>query len=196
MSSWTYVTGVIDVSPFGRTQPEKQYVLDTVLEHLPVVTGSEDGMHVKVIQKDGYNGFCSHNEFGAWIPGKNHRTQSNYQVIIYGSFRSRVFNETIHELNIWLNRLAKRLCVDDILVKVSGLDKEWIISDPKTYQEMLEWPSWSITNKNHTISWAEYLMWAPAKDSQYPMMLIHKYYNDPENAAEIERRIRYEQGED
>ena len=55
MSYWTYIRGVIDVKPMGRTQHEKRYILDTILEHLPEVTGSERNMHVNVIQKDGYN---------------------------------------------------------------------------------------------------------------------------------------------
>lgn len=55
MSSWTYVNGTIVVSPLGRTQHEKRYILETVLEHLPVVTGSEIDMEVYVIQKRGHN---------------------------------------------------------------------------------------------------------------------------------------------
>ena len=38
MSAWTYITGVITVFPMGRTQPEKRYILDTILEHMPRVT--------------------------------------------------------------------------------------------------------------------------------------------------------------
>ena len=57
MSSWTYVHGTIVVSPLGRTQHEKRYILETVLDHLPVVTGSERDMEVYVIQKRGHN--CS-----------------------------------------------------------------------------------------------------------------------------------------
>lgn len=51
MSSWTYITGTITVSPIGRTQAEKRYILDTVLAHLPIVSGSERDMNVYVIQK-------------------------------------------------------------------------------------------------------------------------------------------------
>ena len=53
MSSWTYVHGTIVASPPGRTQHEKRYILETVLDHLPVVTGSERDMEVYVIQKRG-----------------------------------------------------------------------------------------------------------------------------------------------
>ena len=41
MSWWTYINGTITVSPMGRTQAEKRYILETVLDHLPLVTGSE-----------------------------------------------------------------------------------------------------------------------------------------------------------
>ena len=53
MSYWTYLTGTVTVRPMGRTQAEKRYILDAVLEHLPLVTGSERGMNVYVIQKNG-----------------------------------------------------------------------------------------------------------------------------------------------
>lgn len=51
MSSWTYVSGLIKVSPVGRTQAEKRYTLETVLAHLPAVSGSEGYMDVYIIQK-------------------------------------------------------------------------------------------------------------------------------------------------
>ena len=35
MSWWTYVNGLIMVEPVGCTQPEKRYILETVLAHLP-----------------------------------------------------------------------------------------------------------------------------------------------------------------
>lgn len=41
MSFWSYVHGTVTVQPLGRTQSEKRYILDTVLSHLPKVTGSE-----------------------------------------------------------------------------------------------------------------------------------------------------------
>lgn len=64
MSYWTYVTGVITVEPLGRTQPEKRYILETVLEHLPKVTGSERDMHINVVQNYGHDSSCNCNEFG------------------------------------------------------------------------------------------------------------------------------------
>ena len=48
MSNWTYVMGQIIVAPMGRTQNEKEYILKTVLDHLPLVTGSEEDMQVYI----------------------------------------------------------------------------------------------------------------------------------------------------
>lgn len=199
MSSWTYITGMITVCPMGRTQPEKRYILDTVLEHMPRVSGSEEDMHVHVIQKHGHNSSCSHNEFGERILWKDNETQTDYFVIIEGALRDRHFDETLRELNKWLNRLAKRAGIEELLVRLKGLDSNWemkelVISDSKPYEQMMEWPSWSDRSGGEP-AWCEYLMWDSAKDSWYPMTLLYKYYNDPENDAEVERRLKYNKEE-
>ena len=41
MSFWSYVRGMIEVYPMGRTQAEMRYILETVLSHLPPVTEYE-----------------------------------------------------------------------------------------------------------------------------------------------------------
>mgnify|MGYP007038472573 CR=1 FL=1 len=41
MSCWTEIRGTIKVEPFGRTQEEMEFILKTVLNHLPLVRGSE-----------------------------------------------------------------------------------------------------------------------------------------------------------
>ena len=64
MSYWTYINGTITVCPMGRTQLEKRYILETVLSHLPRVTGSEGDMNTYIIQKNGYSGSYSCDEFG------------------------------------------------------------------------------------------------------------------------------------
>lgn len=194
MSYWTYITGAIEVWPMGRTQPEKRYILDTVLEHLPKVTGSERDMTVHVVQKSGHNCSSSHNEFGEWIPGELHHTQDTYILVLEASLRDRMFDETKRELNNWLNRLAKRVGISDILVKLRAYDREMVISNPKPYEQMLEWASLSAGGTGEPC-WCEYLMWDRAKDSEYPMKLAYKYFNDPENDAEYERRKAYEEGD-
>ena len=136
MSYWTYVYGNIVVSPMGRTQAEKRYVLETVLDHLPFVTGSEENMNVYTIQKDGYNGSSSYTEFGEWGGYRNWETlstkvQDEYILVVDGSLRDREFEQTYKEFQKWLCRLAKRVDVGNVLVEVSGYEKSAIIRNPR-----------------------------------------------------------------
>ena len=48
MSNWTYVSGTIKVDVMGRTQEEAEYILKTVIRHLPIVTGSETDMKIYI----------------------------------------------------------------------------------------------------------------------------------------------------
>jgi len=201
MSYWTHITGTIAVEPFGRTQAEKRYILDTVLEHLPLVTGSERNMEVYVVQPNGTTSSSSCDEFGertnnlvdtygdksrryGWL-----RTQRGYLLTISSNFRDRTFDETHREFVKWLTRLAKRVNVVDICVKLSDENRQKIFSNANPFDEMYEWPSW--VNKNGEPAWWEYLAWEPAKGIMYPMKLMYKYYNDAENDAEMARRIAY-----
>lgn len=172
MSSWTYITGTIVVSPMGRTQHEKTYILNTVLDHLPRVTGSEGDMDIYINQKNGTNSSCSADEFGyctnnlvdsygnksqrnGWL-----RTQDEYILTIDASLRDREFSETLKEFNNWLCRLAKRLGIEDILVKIRGYEESVLIADKKPYKDMFEYPSWSTYGeKKSSENWCEYLMW-------------------------------------
>lgn len=206
MSSWTYVQGTVTVQPLGRTQAEKRYILDTVLSHLPKVTGSEKNMNIYIIQKNGYNSSSSHDEFGQWSNLGNGRydhsfeIQDEYILVVDGSFRDRVFEETYREFMKWLCRLAKRVMVEDVLVEVKGYNKSTVIRNTeiqrkkyswhKVFDGMFEDPSWC--NKDGELNWCEYLLWDRAKNSDYPMLLGYKYFADKENDEEVERRIEYE----
>jgi len=210
MSYWTYVNGNIVVSPMGRTQAEKRYILETVLDHLPFVTGSESNMNVYIIQKNGYNSSSSHTEFGEWGGYRNWKTlstkvQDKYILVVDGSLRDREFEQTYKEFQKWLCRLAKRVDIEDVLVEVIGFEKSTIIRNPRLkgkqswetmYGQMNEKPTWCYNDGEiHEPNWCEYLMWNRAKDSTFPMMLEYKYFNDEENDKEVERRIKYMKGD-
>ncbi len=206
MSWWTYINGTITVEPMGRTQAEKRYILETVLNHLPIVTGSERDMEVHIVQKDGDNEGCSCDEYGDRTnnlvnryDGHDYRTgwlrmQREYMLVITASLRDRHFEETFKEFNKWLNRLAKRVSILDVLVRVHDYEKEYLFNDKcdvrSPYYQMEEYPSWSKASDGEPC-WAEHLMWDRAKGSSYPIMLAYKYFEDPENDAEAQRRINY-----
>ena len=207
MSQWAYIRGVITVSPMGRTQPEKRYILDTVLSHLPRVTGSEGDMNVYVIQKSGHNvsqtcdEFYQHTDNLADRYGKNRRgflrMQSQYLLVVEGSLRDRDLRETYPAFLKWLCRLAKRIRIYDVLAEVSSDDGAQLIKESSCgpFWDMFELPSWSPDNPAHTPTWCEYLMWDTPHGCGLPTELVRKYYNDPEADAEFERRFRYEYGE-
>ena len=211
MSYWTYLTGTVTVRPMGRTQAEKRYILDTVLEHLPLVTGSERDMNVYVIQKNGDSSSSSCDEFGevtnnlvdsygnksrdrGWL-----RTQDEYILVVDGNFRDRMFEQTFREFMKWLCRLGKRVSIEDVLVEVKGYDKSTVIKNTniqrkkysyrKVFDEMFEDPSWC--NDTGEPNWCEFMMYDRAKNSDYPMLLAYKYFADKENDEEVERRMNY-----
>ncbi len=211
MSRWAYVRGTITITPLGRTQAEKRYILDSVLDHLPRVTGSEGDMNVYVIQKNGHNCSYSCDEFGEHSNNligsygqKTNRgwlnTQSQYIIIVDGSLRDRCFEDTKREFMKWICRLAKRVKVDTALVDISGCNENWeeanlLIREDSRFFDMFECPSWSIAAEPNDVAWCEYLMWDPVKDSQYPLALAYKYYNDKDVDEEFEHRIKYSRGE-
>ena len=151
MSYWTYITGTITVSPIGRTQAQKRYILDTVLAHLPIVSGSERDMNVYVIQKNGHNSSSSCDEFGERTNNLTNRygnrtrnrgmlrTQDEYILVVDAALRDREFNQTYREFMKWLVRLGKRVMIDHILVKISGYDKTTVIKDRSVQNEKYSW---------------------------------------------------------
>ena len=197
MSYWTYVSGMVVVRPMGRTQAEKKYILETVLDHLPYVTGSERIMDVYIIQKNGHNESSSHTEFGMWGGYRNWKTlsteiQSEYILVVDGKLRDRLFDQTFREIQKWLCQLAKRVLVEDVMVEVKAYGEVSLIRNTNdVYTKMFEDPTWRNDDGYSEPNWCEYLMWDRARKYDYPMMLAYKYFNDLENDQEVERRIDY-----
>lgn len=215
MSYWTYVHGTIVVRPMGRTQAEKRYILETVLDHLPVVSGSEKDMDVYILQKAGHGCSSSHDEFGertnnlrTWHGDRSFRrgwlyTQDEYILVVDGSLRDREFDQTYREFQKWLCRLAKRVDVDKVQVEIDSYTKTVMVQSDRNdrgyrYSDMFELPTWCHGKKEKQIgtygepNWCEYLMWDCGKDTSWPMMLEYKYFRNEKNDAEVERRLHAE----
>lgn len=171
-------------------------------------------MDVYVIQKNGHNSSCYCDEFGErtnnltdWYGDRTRSrgmlcTQDEYILVVDAALRDREFDETYREFIKWLVRLGKRVMINNILVKISGYDKSTIIKDypvqnkKYSYQSvffnLFEGTSW--VKEDGEVNWCEYMLYPRAKDSNYPMMLAYKYFNDKENDKEVERRMEYERG--
>jgi hypothetical protein len=162
------------------------------------VTGSEKNMKIEIMPSGLVTSSSWANEFGEPTEARSTGTRvcghTMYLLVLEGNLRDRTYTETFQEFNKWLNRLAKRIYVNDILVRIEG---QWIegkyewkthtYSDPKPYQGMEEPPSWSDDTEGEP-AWWEYLMWEPAPHYRYPLLLAHKYYNNKEIDEEMERR--------
>lgn len=148
MSNWTYVQGLIELDVPGRTQAEKKYILQTVIDHLPKVTGSERSMNIYTIQTAGHDSWQNFDEFYNRV--EDFRTQSRYFLVLDGNLRDRHYKDTFKELNKFLNRLGKRLMVDSVYVRLYNYEHSHI-----------------FTNKNNCYGnmfdsedpWYNYLMW-------------------------------------
>lgn len=198
MSYWAHITGTVTVEPFGRTQAEMTYILESVLNHLPVVSGSEGGMKSQYLIADGDNTSCSTDEFGentlnveengGWI-----RTQDKYIIVLSADLRDRMFKQTHREFINWLCRLSKRVRVEDVLVKITADDLEnenGVIIDNRNncFSDMFEYPSWCGKD---SVNWCEYLMWeSVSKDCRYPALLCYKYVEHEKNDARVEAWLK------
>ena len=214
MSSWCYVNGTVTVSPIGWTQAEKRYILETVLNHLPIVSGSERDMNVYIIQKAGYNCSSSCDEFEERTNNLKDqygnrsrkygslRVQDDYILVVDGALRDREFEQTYREFMKWLIRLCKRVQCEDVLVEIKSHDKSATIKDGipnnkyrySVFCELFEEPTWYRRKGKEKYSepnWCEYLLYDTVKGSAYPMMLAYKYYCIEENDREVERRLDY-----
>lgn len=151
MSMWTYVRGLIELDVPGRTQAEKDYILQTVIDHLPRVTGSEGDMDIHTVRAYGHDCWSNRDELGNLA--LDFKTQSRYFLVLDGSLRDRYYKDTFKELNKFLNRLAKRLMVESAYVLLNDYG--------------INYTSYTFTNKNncygnmfeHENPWYDYLMW-------------------------------------
>ena len=199
MSVWSYVQGTIEVSVPGRTQPEIDYILQTVLDHLPRVTGSERDMMVYAVRHQYAGRSCPRDEFGqhtnnlvdiygnksssrGWM-----NTQDRYSLVLVGHFRDRMFEETHREFMKWLCRLSKRLQVVSVLVRIDGdFNMSLVIDAPSwdnPYCSMFEYPSYGKDDREP--AWYEHLMWKKWKDTSLPIEHVVKYYDVKEADEEF-----------
>ena len=205
MSYWTHIAGFLVVSPLGRTQHEKTYVLNTVLDHLPLVTGSEGDMHIAVnIGTENWS--STHDEFCMRTNNLKDRYgdhsrkygfmrgSERYYLTISGDFRDRMFNQTFHEFQKWLCRLAKRISVDYVSVTIlSDNRKPYHIEKHgwnNPYAQMFEEPSW-VKGSEGEPTWCEYLLWEPDPYTGMPLSHVYKYVASDSVDKEMERRRKW-----
>ena len=190
MSWWTHIRGTVEVSVPGRTQAEIDYILQTVLDHLQRVTGSEGDMEIHIVRHNGHNSSCSCDEYEMNTNnltdihgGKSNRgwleTQKIYSLTLVGDLRDRMLKETHREFIKWLCRLAKRLRVESVLVNIRGYEESITIDETawnNPFYEMNEAPSW-VEDSDGEPAWWEHLLWKRWGDTPLPIEHVVKYYD-------------------
>jgi len=122
MSYWTHVLGSLQVSPVPcRTQAECQFIIDSILHHLPIVSGSEENMYIQFHSCGGFDTSSSYDELEKNTDKhtgyfKNFEIQTKYIITIQGDFRDTYFNDQLKQMQKWLNRISKRLDVYDTCI--------------------------------------------------------------------------------
>ena len=184
MSRWTYVQGTICINIYGDTSAENRYILETVINHLPPVKGSEYNMGVYIVPLKGYGlSEVTDDEFGNYL--YNMRKERNYEkrmllqhgfmVVLEGALRDTYFEETLKATTKFLCRLAKRVGVEDILVKVTDdLNKSYIFNNTKYFLDLQD---------DYPNQWTDYLCWQRQSGNeygQYPQKLVDRYNKEHE----------------
>lgn len=149
MSMWTYIRGLIELDVPGRTQAEKDYILQTVIDHLPKVTGSERNMEIHTVRAYGHDMWSNRDELDNL--SLDFKTQSKYFLVLDGSLRDRHYEDTFKELNKFLNRLAKRIYIESMYINLLGIF-------PQSYMFTNENDCYSRMFDNEN-PWYDYLMW-------------------------------------
>ena len=144
MSFWTQVFGTVEVKPLGYSEHAREFVLKTVLDYLPPVTGSEGPMRINAIMSEYKTSYSSTDDFGQDRDSRHLRGQATaFLVTVYGSLRDRMFEQTKGEFDAWLETLARRVLVTDVMVRVSSDCGDVAkYEDASPYREMFEEPSY------------------------------------------------------
>lgn len=181
MSWWTHVTGIIKASVPARTNTETMYVAQTVLDHLPEITGSEGGVNTHVYLEDGYNVSQNRDEFfnrsnlgksDGFGDYKSFNTQTKVLITLSGNLRNRMFSETYRETLKFMCRLSKRLVIDDCLIRIGGEDRGCILTNKNNCFGKM----YSYDGEN----WTDYLRWSHVRDEEGYLIggKPHKFNNN------------------
>ncbi|MFR2774801.1 MAG: hypothetical protein ACLTBR_03105 [Anaerostipes sp.] len=192
MSVWSYISGTVIVRALGSTIHEEEYILHTVLSHLPRV-GSEGDMNTYVNRKKLIYGRTYTDEFGQksnLIGEKGREIDLRYIITLDASLRNVGFQGCVKKFVKWLNRLSKRIYIEDILVKIEGCDNHLIIDDPVQYQMMYECGDINSEDKSN-INWCDYMRWERAENSDLPKVLRCKYDKYSKKKRKIVSKANY-----
>ncbi|MCM1221203.1 MAG: hypothetical protein NC548_42665 [Lachnospiraceae bacterium] len=137
MSKWTYVRGTIKVNTYGGTDAEAMFMAQTVVDHLPRITGSEGDVDFYLIRPNGHSSASNVDEFmkrsNLYTDRyyKMFETQTEIIIVLDGNLRDRDLQTTIRETTKMLNRLSSKLDIESCLVNITdSFGNDFIFNNP------------------------------------------------------------------
>lgn len=233
MSIWSYINGTVTVDIDGISQAHGEYILKETLSHLPDVIpylSTERQFDIFINQPIVCNNSDSHDEFmvcaskpkynienmNRFAVPNNYRyhdgwieRNSTFILTIHGSFRDCTFTDCLKAFNKWLTRLAKRVWVNDVFIRIIGeenivttdsdgypkyIEKDIVLTDDSyAYGSMYEYFGKENEDK---CNWTQYMYpellnkgrFATGKYNSIPRM-IYKYYCGKDILDEIESDV-------
>lgn len=186
---WSFVRGIVEVDPLGRTPAETRYVLETVLNHLPIIPGSERNCQIHIMPSHSFLMYGCCDEFGVDLMLNRERKEDYikarniYMLVLEGDLRHTDFQKTYRRVVKWLCRLAKRVHILDVLLKVEDTSRQKIriITNQNEYWGSL-YENGGPTDED--MNWCQYLL-PVSKLNEMPALLAYKYYGENVELAEM-----------
>ncbi len=156
MSTWSFVSGIIEVETFSRTTAEAMYIAQTVVSHLPKIHGSERCVSFYLNELKGFKNSSDADEFdnrSNLMRGENEcnlfEWQPNVLITLNGALRDASYECAIRDTTKMLARLSSRLWVKSCLISVSSDERKFVFCDPKWVlnRELSEWVNKKIRPK-------------------------------------------------
>ena len=174
MARWTHIFGTIQVRMCESTNEASEYILKTVLKHLPEVWCELEPMKVIMSNTGRITGACTHDEFGNYRYNSDDMDEyQEYVLTVIGDVRHGWYQDVTKEFMKWLTRLAKRVNVSDVLVSIKQDfgEGDVLITNPNDcFSNMYEY-SYEESKGN----WCDYLRVKYDKRFRFPKKLL-KYY--------------------
>ena len=138
MSWWTSIRGTLTVDPYGSTIAEQEYVLNSVLNHQPMIWQDGGLMETAVHQSAFPNHWSTHDEFGEYsnlVYDRDdfdqegmHKLGTLFFITLHGDVRHDTFDDVFPVFMRWLCRLAKRVSMKEVFVTVFDYNKKAVIN--------------------------------------------------------------------
>lgn len=107
----TKIFGTLDVSLYNFPKEERRKVMESIIERLPKISGTYRDMDIELIDKGSFD------------------KRDSYFIILSGELLGKNYFKALKEMEEFLEKLARKVWVVDVLVSVTDYREEKIFND-------------------------------------------------------------------